>query len=87
MIIATSILGHDISVYDVETNVTLEDLKKIDTKYGMKTRTESTWIGQLEEGAKAEGFTFIIKEVLLENSTDFSTYRGKYDYEANYGNY
>jgi hypothetical protein len=87
MIIQTSRLGHDISVYDVETNATPEDLKQIDRKYGMKSRTEWTDITQLEEGAIKEGFTFKIKEQLLKNSTDFKAYRGKYDYEGNYGNY
>lgn len=81
MIINTSNLGFDCTKHTVETNCSVEDLKKIDYQYGMKYRHQSTTINQLEEGAKKEGFFF---EVLHSEEVPYNV---KADYFANYGNY
>lgn len=81
MKINTSVLGYECTRHLVETNCSVEDLKKIDYQYGMKYRHESTSIGQLKEGAEKEGFIF---NVLHSEKTD--EWKGA-DYFANYGNY
>jgi hypothetical protein len=94
LIIKTSQLGHNGKVYEVETNleVGVEELKKIDNKYGMKYRHQSTDIIQLQSGAEIEGFVFNYK-LLFETSLNATEEEWKkfhgytHHYFANYGNY
>lgn len=81
MTIKTSNLGYDCTKHVVETNCSVDDLKKIDSKYGMQYRHQSTSIRQLEDGAKKEGFIF---NLLYSEKTN--EWKGG-DYFANYGNY
>lgn len=86
-IVKTSALGHEGQVDEVATDLPLEKFKEIDSKYGMKYRSQFTTIDQLRDGAKMEGFKFEYY-TLHKMSSDWNTiHKFKHDYFANFGNY
>lgn len=84
MIIQTSELGYNISIYDVSTNASIQNIENIDKEFGTQNRFNSTTIQNLEKGALLKGFTFNFKILY-----DKITYNPdiKIDYKANFGNY
>lgn len=85
--VLTSRLGYEGQIDEVETTASIDDIKKIDSRYGMKHRHESTSIKQLREGAIKEGFEFSNKTIIPMTSNWDSLREEKWDYMANFGNY
>ncbi len=86
-IVKTTMLGHEGTVYEVETDLPLEKFSEIDNKYGMVFRHESTTIDQLKQGAKKEGYSFDYKVIEPTTNNWERIHAIKHDYFANYGNY
>lgn len=84
MIIQTSELGYNISIYEVNTNASIQDIENIDKEYGTQNRFNSTTIQDLEKGALLKRFTFNFKT--LHNKITYNP-NIKIDYKANFGNY
>lgn len=85
LIISTSNLGYDISIYELFTDCPIEMLKEIDTKYGMQTRSESTTIEQIIHGLIDSSFKVRIMKVICINTTYIPNMN--IDYKARSGNY
>jgi len=87
MIIATSNLGYDVSLYKVNTDASVRELRLLDAVFGAKGRASSTHISQLEQGARIYEYKFDIEEVIIENGSWQDPKFQKPDFIAYYGNY
>lgn len=89
MIVRTSDLGYSMDYYEVDTNATPEQLRKVNFSGLIPThRSASTGIKQLKEASEKMGYTFeykIIAKNLKELTDEVKDL--KVDYEAHYGNY
>lgn len=79
--IVTSDLGYSFTTYSVQTNASIDTIKLMDFKYGMKYRHQSTSISDIIKGLIENGFTALITAKLANTKVE------NYDYMCSFGNY
>lgn len=79
--IVTSDLGHSFTTYSVQTNASIDTIKLMDLKYGMKYRHQSTNISDITKGLIENGFTALVTAKLDNTKVE------NYDYMCRFGNY
>ena len=79
--IVTSDLGYSFTTYSVQTNASIDTIKLMDLKYGMKYRHQSTIISDIIKGLIENGFTALITAKLANTKVE------NYDYMCSFGNY
>ena len=79
--IVTSDLGYSFSTYSVQTNASIDTIKLMDLKYGMKYRHQSTSISDIIKGLIENGFTALITTKLANTKVE------NYEYMCSFGNY
>ena len=79
--IVTSDLGYSFTTYSLQTNASIDTIKLMDFKYGMKYRHQSTSISDITKGLIENGFTALITAKLANTKVE------NYDYMCSFGNY